>query len=128
MDYQLFERLWQATTAGIMPTQRESWLLEILTQTTALDMPTLRYSLANMPLAEREPLMLALVQTEASIPKAIAWLRRHRGEPTRLEECDKLIDAADVQLRAIIVLSLDAGMGNSDIGIRPLAAIELASG
>jgi integrase len=59
-------------------------------------------------------------------------MRRHRaavGE-RMLEAADlwKLIDAADVQLRAMILLGLNCGYGNTDVAALPLSAINLAHG
>jgi integrase len=44
------------------------------------------------------------------------------------EEIRRLLDAADVQLRAMILLGVNAGYGNADCGTLPLAALDLERG
>lgn len=40
----------------------------------------------------------------------------------------RILAAADVQLKAMILLALNAGMGNSDVGNLPLSALDLTGG
>ena len=40
----------------------------------------------------------------------------------------KMIDAAGVQLRAMLLLGINAGFGNSDVGVLPLDALDLDGG
>jgi integrase len=59
-------------------------------------------------------------------------MRQHRaaGEKklfTR-EEVQKLLDAAGVQLKAMIFLGLNGGFGNHDCGMLPLSALDLDAG
>jgi integrase len=44
------------------------------------------------------------------------------------EEVRKLLDAADVQMRAMILLGINCGFGNADCGTLPLAAADLDRG
>jgi integrase len=59
-------------------------------------------------------------------------LRRHRAtNGARMLEADelrRLIDAASVPLRAMILLGLNAGFGNHDIATLPLSALDLDAG
>jgi integrase len=61
-----------------------------------------------------------------------AVLRRHRAtNGTKMFEAEalrRLIDAASVQLRAMILLGLNCGYGNHDVATLPLSAINLGSG
>jgi integrase len=60
-----------------------------------------------------------------------AVLRRHKAQsgPKMLEagEVRKLIDAADVQMRAMILLGVNCGFGNHDVAALPLSALDLGS-
>jgi integrase len=59
-------------------------------------------------------------------------LRKHRAaggtKMFEAEELRRLIDAAGVQLRAMILLGVNAGFGNSDCGTLPLSALDLKGG
>jgi integrase len=59
-------------------------------------------------------------------------LRRHRARNgERMLEADqlrRLIDAADVPLKAMLLLGLNAGFGNHDVASLPLAAVDLEMG
>lgn len=59
-------------------------------------------------------------------------LRLHRvSQGLRLfttEEVRKLLDAASVQMRAMMLLGVNAGLGNTDCGALPLTAINLDTG
>jgi integrase len=59
-------------------------------------------------------------------------LRIHRAEGGRklftAEEVRRLIDAAGVPMRAMFLLAINAGMGNSDCGNLPLSAVDLEAG
>jgi integrase len=61
--------------------------------------------------------------------KTLRLERAKRGnkmlEPAELRS---LIDAADVQMRAMIYLALNCGFGNSDVGTLPLTALDLDGG
>jgi integrase len=61
-----------------------------------------------------------------------AVLRRHRAQNgERMLEADqlrRLIDAADVTLRAMILLGVNSGFGNADCATLPLSAINLDTG
>ena len=61
-----------------------------------------------------------------------AVLRRHRAQNgERMLEADELrqlLDAADVQLKAMILLGLNAGFGNNDVATLPLSALDLDAG
>ena len=61
--------------------------------------------------------------------KVIRKARAARG-PRMIEAADlrKLIAAAGVPLKAMILLALNGGLGNSDIGNLPLSAIDLERG
>jgi integrase len=56
-------------------------------------------------------------------------VRLHRAEQGKklfaASEIRRLIDAAGVQLRAMILLGINCGMGNSDCGNLPLSAVDL---
>src|SRR5262249_55047110 len=56
-------------------------------------------------------------------------LRRHRAQAgAKMLEADqlrRLIDAADVQLRAMILLGINAGFGNGDCATLPTAALDV---
>src|SRR5262245_38386354 len=58
-----------------------------------------------------------------------AVLRRHRAKAgEKMLEADQLrqlIDAADGQLRAMILLGMNAGFGNGDCATLPLSALDL---
>src|SRR5262249_10351183 len=59
-------------------------------------------------------------------------LRVHRaGKGAKLfttEEIRRLIDAAGLQVKAIILLGINCGLGNADCGKLPLAAVDLERG
>ncbi len=59
-------------------------------------------------------------------------LRRHRAKNgERMLEADqlrRLLDAADVQLKAMLLLGLNAGFGNHDIATLPLSALDIDGG
>src|SRR5262249_34672692 len=59
-------------------------------------------------------------------------LRLHRaGQGEKLftaEEIRKMLGAAGVQLKAMILLGINAGFGNSDVGNLPLSALDLERG
>jgi integrase len=59
-------------------------------------------------------------------------LRVHRAEQGKklfaADEVRRLIDAAGVPMRAMILLGVNAGMGNSDCGNLPLSAVDLDAG
>ena len=59
-------------------------------------------------------------------------LRRHRAKNgDRMLEADqlrRLLDAADVQLKAMFLLGVNAGFGNHDIATLPLSALDLEGG
>lgn len=59
-------------------------------------------------------------------------LRLHRNESGQrmleAEECRRLLDAADTQLRAMFLLGLNCAFGNHDVATLPLSAIDLARG
>jgi integrase len=61
-----------------------------------------------------------------------AVLRRHRAKAgERMLEADeirRLLDAADVQLRAMLLLGVNAGFGNHDVATLPLPALDLEAG
>jgi integrase len=61
-----------------------------------------------------------------------AVLRRHRAKNgQKMLEADqvrRLVDAADVQLRAMILLGVNAGFGNHDVATLPLSALDLDRG
>jgi len=61
-----------------------------------------------------------------------AVLRRHRAaNGTKMLEAGelrRLIDAASVLLRAMVLLGLNAGFGNHDIATLPLSALDLDGG
>ncbi len=61
-----------------------------------------------------------------------AVLRRHRAQNgERMLEADEirgLLDAADVPLRAMILLGVNAGFGNHDVATLPLSALDLERG
>jgi hypothetical protein len=61
-----------------------------------------------------------------------AVLRRHRAQAGEkmLEagELRRLIDAADVQVKAMILLGVNAGFGNHDVATLPLSAVDLVRG
>jgi integrase len=44
------------------------------------------------------------------------------------EEIRRMLDAAGVQLKAMILLAINAGLGNADCGKLPLAAVNLETG
>lgn len=62
--------------------------------------------------------------------KMILRKERHARGPKLFEpdEVRKMIDAAAVQLRAMILLAINAGMGNTDVAQIPLSAINLQTG
>ena len=59
-------------------------------------------------------------------------LRVHRAESGKklftADECRRVINAAGVPLRAMVLLGLNAGFGNGDCGRLPLSAIDLGGG
>jgi integrase len=59
-------------------------------------------------------------------------LRLHRAEAGRklftAEEVRRLIDAAGPAMRAMLLLAINGGMGNSDCGNLPLSALDLEAG
>jgi integrase len=59
-------------------------------------------------------------------------LRLHRAKQGvklfTAEEIHRLLDAASVQLRAMILLGINCGYGNSDCGTLPLTALDLETG
>jgi integrase len=59
-------------------------------------------------------------------------LRLHRAESgTKLftaDEIRRMIETAGVPLKAMVLLGINAGMGNSDCGNLPLAAVDLTTG
>jgi integrase len=59
-------------------------------------------------------------------------LRLHRAKQGpklfTAEEIRKLIDAAGVQVKAMVFLGINAGFGNSDCGNLPLSAVDLEAG
>jgi integrase len=59
-------------------------------------------------------------------------MRVHRAKQGRklftADECRRLIDDAGPQLRAMILLGINAGFGNSDCGNLPLSALDLDGG
>ncbi len=61
-----------------------------------------------------------------------AVLRQHRAQQgeklLRVDQLRQLIDAADVQLRAMILLGLNAGFGNGDCATLPQTALDLERG
>ncbi len=61
--------------------------------------------------------------------KVLRLDRRAKG-PRMLEATDvrKLLDAADVQLKAMTLLAVNCGFGNSDCGMLPLDALDLDGG
>jgi integrase len=58
--------------------------------------------------------------------------RRHRAEQGKkmfmADEVRRLIAAADVQLRAMLLLGINCGFGNADCGRLPLSALDLDGG
>lgn len=54
----------------------------------------------------------------------------HRNGPRMFEpnELRAILDAADVPMRAMVLLAVNSGMGNQDIGMLPLAAVNLQTG
>jgi integrase len=65
-------------------------------------------------------------------PPSRSVLRRHKAKaPPRTLEADQLrqlINAADVQLRAMMLLGLNCGFGNGDCAALPLSAVNLETG
>lgn len=61
--------------------------------------------------------------------KVIRIHRREKGE-RMIEAADarRIVDAAGVPIKAMILLALNGGLGNSDIGHLPLSAIDLERG
>jgi integrase len=61
-----------------------------------------------------------------------AVLRRHKAQSgakmLETDELRRLIEAAGVPLRAMILLGLNAGFGNNDVASLPLAALDLERG
>jgi integrase len=61
-----------------------------------------------------------------------AVLRRHRAangvKMLEADELRRLIDAASVPIRAMILLGLNAGFGNHDVATLPLSALDLNAG
>jgi integrase len=61
-----------------------------------------------------------------------AVLRRHKAQNglkmLEADELRQLIDAADVQMRAMILLGVNSGLGNHDVASLPLAALDLEKG
>jgi integrase len=59
-------------------------------------------------------------------------IRRHRAQSGEKmlepEEIRKLIDKAETQLKAMILLGVNAGFGNTDVGSLPLSAVDLDRG
>ena len=54
-----------------------------------------------------------------------------RGKGRKLftaDEIRRIIDAAGLQLRAMILLGINAGFGNADCGELPLSAVDLETG
>lgn len=61
--------------------------------------------------------------------KTIRLLKAKQGPKLfTAEEIRKLLDAAGVQLRAMVLLGINCGFGNADCGNLPLAALDLAAG
>lgn len=61
-----------------------------------------------------------------------AVLRRHRAKAGKkmleAEQVRRLVEAAGVPLRAMVLLGVNAGFGNNDLATLPLAAVDLARG
>jgi integrase len=59
-------------------------------------------------------------------------MRLHRAEQGpklfAAEEVRKLLDASDLQMRAMVLLGINCGFGNGDCAKLPLAAVDLAAG
>ncbi|MFO0845859.1 MAG: hypothetical protein U0797_26335 [Gemmataceae bacterium] len=59
-------------------------------------------------------------------------LRRHKAKAGEklfeVDEVRRLLDAAGVPLRAMVLLGINAGFGNNDVATLPLAALDLAGG
>lgn len=59
-------------------------------------------------------------------------IRIHKGKQDKklftADEIRKMLDASGVQLKAMILLGINAGFGNSDCGNLPLSAIDLEGG
>jgi len=64
-------------------------------------------------------------------PKRKAVRKQRSKKPERFftaEECRTLIEAAPVQLKAMILLALNAGLGNTDLGLLALSHVDLDAG
>ncbi len=65
-------------------------------------------------------------------PPSVKVLRRARGErASRMLEPDelrKVLDGAGVALKAMVLLALNAGFGQSDVSALPMSALDLAGG
>lgn len=64
-------------------------------------------------------------------PKKYASRRLRASKGSKLFEAAELreiIDAADIQLRAMILLGINCGFGNADCGTLPIEAVDLAGG
>ncbi len=64
-------------------------------------------------------------------PKKVAFRRLRAKIGSRMIEppdLKRILDSADVQLRAMILLGLNAGFGNADCGTLPIGAVDLKKG
>lgn len=64
-------------------------------------------------------------------PSAKALRKRKNALGAKLFERDEIItllDSADVQLRAMILLGINCGFGNTDVSTLPIAAVDLKNG
>lgn len=64
-------------------------------------------------------------------PKRKVIRKANNAKGSRMFEADELrtiIDVADVHVKAMVLLAANSGMGNNDIGLLPLSAVNLETG
>ena len=63
-------------------------------------------------------------------PKQVMRAAKHKGEPWALEAdaIRAILDAATPQMRAMVLLGINCGFGNSDVASLPLSALDLDGG